>query len=200
LPSFQRGLFYVQDPSTLASVSELDPQPGETVLDLCAAPGGKTTYMAQMMENRGKIVAHDVSPERLKMIQENCARLGVTCVETVNPAQLAATPMRFDRILVDAPCSNTGVMRRRVDLRWRIRPDEIDRLRATQLDLLSRASKMLKPGGTLVYSTCSLEPDENEDVVAAYQQTNPGVKQLDYTRALIPSVEGTDGAYLARFV
>ena len=103
---------------------ELDPQPGETILDLCAAPGGKTTFIAQLMNNEGRIVAQDISADRLKLVQENCARLGVTCVEAVSDLQPShLLTLTFDRILVDAPCSNTGVLRRRVDLRWRIQPD-----------------------------------------------------------------------------
>jgi 16S rRNA (cytosine967-C5)-methyltransferase len=196
LPSFQNGLFYVQDPSTLAAVNELDPQPGETILDLCAAPGGKTTYIAQLMENRGRVIAHDVAPDRLKLIQENCARLGATCVETFNSAQLSTTPLRFDRILVDAPCSNTGVMRRRVDLRWRIRPEEIKRLRTTQLQLLEQAARLLKPGGTLVYSTCSLEEEENEAVADAFVERNANMN-LDCSQRIAPPVNEADGAYVA---
>ncbi|HLP77498.1 MAG TPA: 16S rRNA (cytosine(967)-C(5))-methyltransferase RsmB [Candidatus Paceibacterota bacterium] len=197
LASFQRGLFYVQDPSTLLAVNELDPQPGETILDLCAAPGGKTTYMAQRMENRGKIVAHDNSPDRLKMIRENCSRLGVTCVETVGelsgPGFSTQNPT-FDRILIDAPCSNTGVMRRRVDLRWRIRPEEIDRLRSTQLELLNRATRFLKPGGTVVYSTCSLEPEENGELVDRYLETSPKLQKV-LELQLLPPKDCLDGAY-----
>jgi 16S rRNA (cytosine967-C5)-methyltransferase len=196
LASFQRGLFYVQDPSTLASVNELDPQPGDTVLDLCAAPGGKTTYIAQLMGNRGRLLAHDVSPDRLKLIQENCARLGATCVETTTSSELAATPQRFDRILVDAPCSNTGVMRRRVDLRWRIRAEEIERLRITQLDLLRRAAGLLKPGGTLVYSTCSLEMEENGGLIEQFLRANRKFT-VDGVRGLLPWEDGADGAFTA---
>src|SRR6185437_5691738 len=101
---------------------------GETILDLCAAPGGKTTFIAQQMNDDGKIVASDISEERLKLIQENCARLGVSCVESILFSDFSLQPSVFDRILVDAPCSNTGVMRRRVDLRWRISTNEISRL------------------------------------------------------------------------
>ena len=148
LPSFQQGLFYVQDPSTLLAARELDPQPGESVLDLCAAPGGKLTFLAQLLRNEGRLLAHDTTPERLQLIEQNCARLGVTCVQTALPSTLNSPPSTlFDRILIDAPCSNTGVMRRRVDLRWRIRLEEIGRLRTTQLDLLRQAASLLKPGG-----------------------------------------------------
>ena len=130
LPSFQQGLFYVQDPSTLLAVQELSPQPDETVLDTCAARAGKTAFIAQRMQNRGHIVAQDLSPERRQLLAENCARLGVTCVETARPSDIMvpALTRQFDRILVDAPCSNTGVLRRRLDLRWRIRVEELSRL------------------------------------------------------------------------
>ncbi|MFO1488838.1 MAG: 16S rRNA (cytosine(967)-C(5))-methyltransferase RsmB [Verrucomicrobiota bacterium] len=199
LPSFQRGGFYVQDPSTLLAVRELNPQPGETVLDLCAAPGGKTTYIAQRMRNQGGILAHDPVPDRLKLIEENCRRLAVTCVKTTANLEPGTKNQTFDRILIDAPCSNTGVLRRRVDLRWRIRPEEIDRLRATQLSLLRQAAPLLKPGGTLVYSTCSLEPDENQRVVEEFLSGQTAFK-LENQRELVPFVDQVDGAFVARMV
>jgi len=224
LPSFQQGSFYIQDPSTLLAVHELSPQPGESILDLCAAPGGKTTYIAQQLQNNGRILAQDVSPARLDLGRENCARLGVSCVEmallsgtpqeaadptnrlTPHPSPLpvegrggttAASAREFDRVLLDVPCSNTGVMRRRVDLRWRIRPEEIDRLRQAQVGLLEGAALELKHGGTLVYSTCSLEPEENEQVIQEFLARHADFR-LANQRALLPFVEGTDGAYVAR--
>ncbi|MDB6112743.1 MAG: hypothetical protein JWR69_4493 [Pedosphaera sp.] len=200
LRSFQEGLFYIQDPSTLLAVHELDPKPGETVLDLCAAPGGKTTLIAQRMQNQGRIIAQDIQPERLDLVRENCQRLGVNCVELeAIPAnsQLDAQIAQSDRVLVDAPCSNTGVMRRRVDLRWRIRPEEIERLRTTQLELLRHAAAHLKPGGTLVYSTCSLEPEENEAVVNDFLSAQAGFT-LASQRQLLPFADGVDGAFVAR--
>jgi 16S rRNA (cytosine967-C5)-methyltransferase len=197
LASFRDGWFYVQDPGTLLAPRELGAQPGETVLDLCAAPGGKTTYLAQLMNNDGKIVACDISEDRLKLIRENCARLGVTCVETTQNLKLKIQNLKFDRILVDAPCSNTGVLRRRVDLRWRISPAEILRLRQTQLDLLKLAATKLKPGGVLVYSTCSLEPEENSEVVKEFLATHSDFK-LGAERALLPFADSVDGAYIAR--
>lgn len=195
LESFQKGWFYVQDPSTLLAVRELDPQPGEAVLDLCAAPGGKTTYIAQRMNNSGRIVAHDNVPERLKMVVENCQRLRVTGVEST--AILGSRPAAFDRVLVDAPCSNTGVLRRRVDLRWRIQPEEITRLRETQLELLYDAAARLKPGGVLVYSTCSLESEENVGVVKEFLDHHSNFK-LERERQLLPFIDGVDGAYVAK--
>lgn len=197
LPSFQQGLFYIQDPSTLLAVHELNPQAGEAILDLCAAPGGKLTYIAQLMRNDGSLVAHDTSPDRLKLVAENCARLGVNIAETMSPAALESKSTMFDRVLLDAPCSNTGVMRRRVDLRWRIKPEEIGRLRAMQLGLLREAARRLKPGGTLVYSTCSLEPEENDGVVQEFLQAENGF-QLEGQRELLPFSDATDGAFVAR--
>jgi 16S rRNA (cytosine967-C5)-methyltransferase len=195
LPSFRDGWFYIQDPSTLLAARELGAQPGEIILDLCAAPGGKTTFIAQLINNDGQIIACDISDERLKLVQENCARLGVTCVETVSAFRFPLSA--FDRVLVDAPCSNTGVMRRRVDLRWRISPEEILRLRQTQLDLLKLAATKLKPGGILVYSTCSLEPEENSEVVKEFLREHKNFK-LESERELLPFADNVDGAFVAR--
>lgn len=198
LKSFRDGQFYVQDPSTLLAVHELAPQPGESILDLCAAPGGKTTLIAQGMGNRGHLLARDIEKRRLPLIAENCARLGVSCVQLASADELSAVsgPGKFDRILIDAPCSNTGVMRRRVELRWRIQATEIERLRAVQLGLLKQAAPWLKPGGTLVYSTCSLEPEENSGVVREFLNSNADF-ELVRERELIPFIDGTDGAFVA---
>jgi 16S rRNA (cytosine967-C5)-methyltransferase len=133
----------------------------------------------------------------LKRVEENCARLGADCVEAVLPSALESRPATFDRILVDAPCSNTGVMRRRVDLRWRVSPEEITRLRAQQLELLRRAAPLLKPHGILVYSTCSLEPEENQKVLEQFLWEFPGFK-LARERELWPFVDEVDGAFVAR--
>jgi 16S rRNA (cytosine967-C5)-methyltransferase len=215
LGSFRDGWFYIQDPSTLFAPSQLAPQPGETILDLCAAPGGKTTYIAQRMNNEGRIIACDISEERLNLVQENCQRLGVTCVEFCSSRGDEAhseksesgqrfltspsTDLVFDRILVDAPCSNSGVMRRRVDLRWRILPEEILRLQQTQLDLLKLAATKLRPSGVLVYSTCSLEPEENSEVVKEFLREHKKFK-LESERELLPFADDVDGAFVARFV
>jgi 16S rRNA (cytosine967-C5)-methyltransferase len=200
LKSFNDGWFYVQDPSTLLAVTELDAQPGEMILDFCAAPGGKTAFIAEHMRNDGVLIAHDTSEERIRLVEQNCARLGVSCTTTALPSTLdsrLATPC--DRILVDAPCSNTGVIRRRVDLRWRIRESEIARLRATQLELLADALRRLKPGGTLVYSTCSLEPEENNGVIRRFLELNPSV-HLQRERQLKPWMDAVDGAYVATLI
>jgi 16S rRNA (cytosine967-C5)-methyltransferase len=200
LESFRQGLFYIQDPGTLLAVHELNPHPGDIVLDLCSAPGGKTTLIAQQMQNRGRIIAQDRFLERLWLVRENCTRLGVTCVETSRGEGVVFPDLNvhFDRILVDAPCSNTGVMRRRVDVRWRVGPEQIERLRGLQLELLREVAPLLKPGGTLVYSTCSLEPEENSQVVKQVRAEFPAL-DLQAERELLPFLDGVDGAYVARF-
>jgi 16S rRNA (cytosine967-C5)-methyltransferase len=199
LASFKLGFFYIQDPSTLLAVRELDPKPGQSILDLCSAPGGKTTYIAQLMENRGRLLAQDIQPQRLSLVRENLTRLGVTCADTAPaPAAPIRTAVRaFDRVLIDAPCSNTGVIRRRVDLRWRIRREEMQRLRETQLHLIRQGAAQLKPGGFLVYSTCSLEPEENRQVVQSFLMENSQWK-LFGERELAPFRDGVDGAYTAK--
>ena len=197
LASFRDGWFYIQDPSTLLAVRELGALPGETILDLCAAPGGKTTFIAQLMNNTGQIIASDISDDRLELIQENCGRLGISCVGTILSSTFNLQPATFNRILVDAPCSNTGVMRRRVDLRWRISPVEIARLQRTQLELLKLAATKLKPGGVLVYSTCSLEPEENSEVVKGFLSEHKNFK-LETERQLLPFADNVDGAFVAR--
>lgn len=198
LPSFKDGRFYIQDPSTLLAVRQLEPKPGDSILDLCAAPGGKTTMIAQIMENRGTILATDESQGRLNLLVENCNRLGISCV---TPQLLLNDPIPagpFDRVLVDSPCSNTGVLRRRIQLRWRLREEEIARLARVQTRLLHEASQVVKPGGRLVYSTCSLESDENRNVVAEFIRQHPEFSLLDSTQ-LHPVSQEVDGAFIATF-
>jgi 16S rRNA (cytosine967-C5)-methyltransferase len=200
--AWTNGEFYVQDPSTLMAVDALDPQPDERVLDLCAAPGGKTTFIAQKMRNRGHITAVDSSGSRLGRVAENCRRLGVEIVATLacdgTRLDRCRRGEQFDRVLVDAPCSNTGVMRRRPDLRWRIEENEIARLATLQLKLLGTAAAFTRSGGILVYSTCSLEPEENERVVEQFLGSQADVR-LETTRSLFPPRDGFDGAFVARF-
>ena len=194
--------FYAQDPSTLIAVDMLDPQPGEAVLDMCAAPGGKTTYISQKMRDTGKIIAADSSNVRLGKVAENCRRLDVKCVATLacegTRLDRCLRGTLFDRVLLDAPCSNTGVVRRRVDLRWRLQAEEIARLAAVQSQLLAAASEFVKPGGVLVYSTCSLEPEENERVAERFRESHPKFA-LDATRSIFPPRDNMDGAFVARF-
>jgi 16S rRNA (cytosine967-C5)-methyltransferase len=181
----------------------LDPKPNEKILDACAAPGGKTGYIAQLMENRGSIVASDREPQRLHLLEENLARLGVQVArsvrqdwtkQTISKEILSAAP--FDRILIDAPCSNSGVMRRRVDVRWRLKPADFSRMQARQIQITRAVIPLLKPAGILVYSTCSLEREENEDVIQALLR-EMSILRLEEERSSLPFRDNIDGAYAA---
>ena len=199
------GDAYIQDPSTAIACEMLQPRPGERVLDACAAPGGKTSYLAEMMSNSGTLVAVDADADRLQRLDENLSRLRVNNTKTVQCNWLDQSSVRganfreesFDRILVDAPCTNTGVMRRRADLRWRLRPNDFERMAGRQLAILRAVAPFLKPGGTLVYSTCSLEPEENQEVVASFLQARPEFR-LTTEETSLPFRDQFDGAFAAR--
>ena len=202
--AIEAGDCYVQDPSTAIACALLDPQPEENILDACAAPGGKTSYIAELMKNRGLLVACDREPERLRLLKQNLSGLGAINAKIVrqdwtkppiSPEILSAAP--FDRILVDAPCSNTGVMRRRVDVRWRLTPKDFARMHARQVAIVRAIVPLLKPGGVLVYSTCSLEREENEEVVLELLQTMP-MLQLECEKNSFPFQDNFDGAFAAR--
>ena len=203
--AIDRGELYIQDPSTSAAVALLDPQPGETVLDACAAPGGKSGVIAAMMKNTGELLAADRDSARVEKLGENLARLGVTIARVVRkdwtaPAKGDEFPARqFDRILLDAPCTNTGVLRRRVDVRWRLRRHDFKRMPEEQLAILRRLVPLLKPGGTLVYSTCSIEPEENEGVVSRALAEFPFLESAG-TKSVLPFRDGFDGAFAAKLV
>ena len=200
------GHCYIQDPSTAAACILLDPMPGENVLDACAAPGGKTAYLAELMKNQGAITACDRDEGRIRTLQDNLERLGVEIARFARhdwssgePLADAAAISPFDRILVDAPCSNTGVMRRRVDLRWRLTPRDFLRMREEQLRILRATIPLLKTGGVLVYSTCSIEPEENDDVVTAITRKFPFLKFVEQV-SLLPFRNGFDGAFVAKLI
>jgi 16S rRNA (cytosine967-C5)-methyltransferase len=200
------GHCYVQDPSTAIACQLLDPKPGEKILDACAAPGGKTGYIAGLMQNQGAIVACDRDPERLKTLKDNIARLDARIIHAVHHdwrrdplKREIGSIVAFDRILVDAPCTNTGVMRRRVDLRWRLRPEDFTRMANEQFIITRAAIRLLKPGGILVYSTCSLEPEENEEIVHRLI-AEMSILRLEGERYSLPFRDGFDGAFAAKLV
>ncbi|MGC8743038.1 MAG: 16S rRNA (cytosine(967)-C(5))-methyltransferase RsmB [Verrucomicrobiia bacterium] len=201
LETLQKGWFYIQDPSTLLAVKLLEPKEGDKILDFCAAPGGKTTFIAQLIRNNGLILAHDTNLHRLELLKENLDRLGVKCCRVVDSRMSGEIEFNapYDRILVDVPCSNTGVMRRRVELRWRLKPQKFKELQGLQLEILSKAATYLKRGGTLVYSTCSIEAEENSQVVEKFLAQNRGWR-LDIQKSLYPFADGVDGAYAARLI
>jgi len=169
--AFADGACVVQDEASMLVARLLEPAPGDSIVDACAAPGTKTTHLAQLMGNRGRILALDPQPARLARVGEAAARLGVTIVESVEGPVEALAPRwagAGDGVLVDAPCTNLGVVRRNPEVKWRRQPGDVAAAAERQRGILSAAAALVKPGGRLVYATCSLEPEENDGVVRAF--------------------------------
>lgn len=195
------GALYIQDPATRHAVELLDPQPGERVLDACAAPGGKAFLIAAALGTADTLVCTDSNAKRLPRLRDNLERLhagqaAISVHDWTQPAP-AEWHASFDAILLDVPCSNTGVIRRRVDVRWRLQAPDIAKIALTQRKILDHALPCLKPGGRLVYSTCSLEAEENLGQVEAFLADNPQLR-LHATRQALPFRDHTDGAFAAR--
>ena len=197
LPGFKEGKLAVQDLTAMRAARLLAPQPGEHVLDLAAAPGTKSTHLAALMNNTGKVIAADISAERLMRVHENVRRLGTDIVETavVSADSSDVPPGPFDAVLIDVPCSNTGVLAKRPEARWRISPNDLIELPQIQQRLLAASCDRLKPGGRVVYSTCSIEPEENRAVVDAVLQSRPGFELIE-EHAHLPG-HPADGGYQA---
>lgn len=201
LPGYAEGHFVVQDPATAMAARLLDVQPGSRVLDACAAPGGKAMLIAEQLGPDGRLVAMDLHEDRLVRLRANLKRTRHAAVDLVRgdaadpPASLVERAP-FDRILLDVPCTNTGVIRRRADARWRFSPERLADLVRSQQRILARAAGLLAPGGVLVYSTCSLEPEENEGIVQPWLARHPGL-ELDREWRSLPPRSQMDGAYAA---
>jgi 16S rRNA (cytosine967-C5)-methyltransferase len=198
LPGFGDGWFSVQDESAMQVASATEPQPGMTVLDLCAAPGGKATHLAELMQDRGRVVACDSDPMRLQTVTTLAARLGLTCIETRTVSRTFdnVPDGPFDAVLADVPCSNTGVLGRRPEVRHRLRPADLQELTALQEGLLLAAADRVRPGGVLVYSTCSIEPEENGGIVRRVLSRRPELR-LESEDDAVPG-KPADGGYRAR--
>ncbi|MEM6279477.1 MAG: transcription antitermination factor NusB, partial [Verrucomicrobiota bacterium] len=191
-----QGLFYVQDPSTSLACRLLDPQPGERILDACGAPGGKAAYLAALCGSPSSLTVTDSSSARLERTKENLERLHakeVTLkqVDWTEADEIPEDLGKFDAILLDVPCTNSGVMKRRVDVRWRLQPGDFATQAELQATLLQNVAPLLKPEGRLVYSTCSIDHEENEAVAEASSL------QVETTRSFLPWQDGHDGAFAA---
>ncbi|HET7225070.1 MAG TPA: 16S rRNA (cytosine(967)-C(5))-methyltransferase RsmB [Candidatus Eisenbacteria bacterium] len=213
LAAFKQGLCTVQDESEALVARLVAPQPHERVLDLCAAPGGKCTHLAELMDDEGEVWAMERAEPRVASLQANVDRLGTHAVHVVQGDGRSYTfPMPFDRVLVDAPCSGLGVLGRRADARWRKGPEMLRELPPMQLELLAAGGRWLRPGGVLVYSVCSFEPEETTQLVERFLRQHPQfvqesaaghapdavVDEAGFVR-LLPHVHGCDGAFAARF-
>ena len=196
LPGFAEGLFTIQDITASQAVRILKPQPGWTILDLCAAPGVKTTQLAEATGDSATIIATDIDAERLKKVKENTTRLGINSANIVSYEEIRNS--KFDCVLLDVPCSNTGVLARRIEVRYRIKPKAIKELTKTQSKLLATAAPMVKPHGKICYSTCSIQKDENNDLVRDFLQKNRNF-ELKSEMLTLPSAAmfDHDGGYTA---
>lgn len=213
LAPLQGGYAQVQDESSMLVAHVVAPRPGETIIDTCSAPGGKTTHLAALMQNQGRIIAGDIYEHKLQRIEENAKRLGISMIETrlMDAREVGKKyPELADRVLVDAPCSGLGVLRRKPDARWRKKAEEIDQLPALQLEILESAAQAVKKDGILVYSTCTIERAENQEVVEAFLAKHPEFylekagaflpvtpRDVDMVQ-LYPQRDGTDGFFIAR--
>jgi len=205
--AFAEGLFQPQDPTASSPVKAMNLLPGQTVVDLCAGLGTKTTQMAEILRNEGRIIACDRAAEKLPMLQVNCKRLGITNVRIVSPEDLESAVcelFRLDWILIDVPCSNTGVLGRRPEARYRIDKKALRSLLAVQLGILEQASQLVRPKTRLMYSTCSLEREENGDLIDRFIASNPQWR-LFADELILPSsgrspIEWRDGGYWAALV
>jgi 16S rRNA (cytosine967-C5)-methyltransferase len=199
LPGYAEGLFYVQDPSSMWVAHLLNPEPGERVLDVCAAPGSKTTHMAALMQNQGCITALEPKKERLALLRENMERLGIAIVEAELVDALSWQPdsdALYDKVLVDAPCSGSGTIRKHPEILLQMRKLQLASYTDLQARLLAKGFASLKPDGVLVYSTCSIFPAENHSVVEAFLAAHPNASLEREEQRLI--TENADGFYAAR--
>ncbi|MFU0833097.1 MAG: 16S rRNA (cytosine(967)-C(5))-methyltransferase [Oscillospiraceae bacterium] len=212
---YTEGLFHIQDLSSQILCALIDPQPGETVVDVCAAPGGKTFTIAERMENRGNVFAYDKYPKKVNLIREGARRLGLSCVKAGvrDAAAPKINPDKADRVLCDVPCSGLGVLRRKPEIRFKS-PKPIDSLPDLQYLILCKSSELVKSGGLLFYSTCTLNPKENGAVarrfLASHSEFLPeplllpknfrhAVEEPEYQMTFLPHMHGTDGFFLAAF-
>jgi 16S rRNA (cytosine967-C5)-methyltransferase len=199
--SFKSGLFEVQDGASQQVAPLLNAQPGDRVIDACAGAGGKTLHLAGIMKNKGKIIAMDVHPKKLDELRRRCSRGGVDIVETrmiESNKTIKRLENTADRVLLDVPCSGLGVLRRNPDSKWRLKPEDLVNLKKLQADILATYSAMVKPGGILVYATCSILPSENEDQVTNFLVSREADWELMNERKFMPGEDGYDGFYAAQ--
>ncbi len=199
---YQKGMLAIQDEASQLVAPFLQPKPQERILDVCSAPGTKATHMAQLMNNQGFILCGDLHPHRVKLILEGAKRLGITCIEArcMDASVLEdLPPMSFDRVLCDVPCSGYGTLSRKSDIKYRMQSTDMDTLIPLQAAILERSAQMLKVGGVLVYSTCTLNKKENEKQVAHFLKEHEEFSLIE-EQTIFPFTYGTDGFYMAKLI
>ncbi|MTI67596.1 MAG: 16S rRNA (cytosine(967)-C(5))-methyltransferase RsmB [Firmicutes bacterium] len=214
LEEFKKGFFTIQDESSMLVAQIMNPKENSLVLDVCSAPGGKATHIAQKMNNNGKVIARDIYEHKVNLINENSKRLGIDIIETeiFNGSKLDENLLeKVDYCLVDAPCSGLGLIRRKPDIKWTKRKDEIEKLVKLQKDILINASKYLKTGGTLIYSTCTIENKENLELINTFIKEKQNYKLESFSNLvnidesttkgylqMYPNIHSTDGFFIAK--
>ena len=201
LELFKNGYFTIQDISAGLTAKILNPQPGESVLDACSAPGGKTTYMAELMKNEGKIEAWDIHEHRTKLVEKNAKRLGIDIIKTqVKDASIYDEKIneKFDKILLDVPCLGIGVIKRKPDIKWQRKAEDIEEITKIQKTILEQCSKYLKPGGDLVYSTCSILKEENENIIFDFLNKNTDFEMVKNSKYSIMPDRQRDGFFICK--
>jgi 16S rRNA (cytosine967-C5)-methyltransferase len=192
-PEWQRGELIVQDEAAQKVGILANPQKGWTVYDLCAAPGGKTTHLAQLMDG-GNVQAFDLTEKRAQLVRDNCARLKFTNVKVLSGDFRQFDLAPADLVLLDAPCSGTGTLRRHPDIKWSKSPEQVSQLAELQKNLLNHAATLVRPGGFLVYSTCSIEREENQEQANNFLENHAGWREWERWESL-PGNENADGAF-----
>ena len=197
--AFKAGLFEVQDAGSQLIAPYLKPVPGKRVVDACAGAGGKTLHLATLMQNKGSIIALDTEAWKLKELQKRASRNGIHNIETRHIESTKVIKRLYgtaDCLLLDVPCSGTGVLRRNPDAKWKLSPAFLDRVKTTQAEILDTYCKIVKPGGSMVYATCSIFPSENQSQVRKFLKNHPEFS-LSSEQTIFPSVQHTDGFYMA---
>lgn len=219
LKEFKEGHFFIQDESSSLVGQIMDPKPGSIVLDICSAPGGKSTHIAEIMENKGRVLSGDIHKHKLELIEENAKRLGIEIIETkVSDATKRDESLVniADYLLIDAPCSGFGLIRRKPEIKWNRKEKDIDELTNMQYELLNNAKDYLKVGGVLIYSTCTIEKDENINMIQRFLKENENFKLVNIEESLenkekidtlkdgyiqlYPSIHGTDGFFIGKMI
>ena len=192
LDLFKQGYFTVQDEGAGLIAKVVDPKPNELVLDACSSPGGKTTYMAELMENKGEIIAWDLHPHRVQLVEENAKRLNIHIIKTECQDAMVYKKEyteKFDKILLDVPCLGIGVLKRKPDIKWKRKPEDIEEIMQIQQKILETCSKYLKAKGQMVYSTCSIFREENDKVIEKFLEKN---QNFEYTKIKMSKIENMD--------